>query len=70
MLLHSFRLRSLVPSCQIIPHAFDVFQEGFRSAEGVFAVLAFLGRVGILRVHEVARVRASLELMRTIDVKL
>ncbi len=71
VLLHSFRLRSLgVPSCQVMPHAFDVFQEEFRSAEGVFAVLGFLGRVGILRVHEVARVRASLELMRTIDVEL
>jgi dihydropteroate synthase len=71
VLLHSFRLRELgVPVCQITPHAFDVFQEEFRTAEGVFAVLASLGRVGVLRVHEVARVRASLSMMETVGVHM
>lgn len=71
VLVHSFRLRPLgVPICQIMPHAFDLFQEEFRTAEGVFTVIARLGRVGILRVHEVPRVRASLRMMDTIGVQL
>lgn len=61
VLLNSFRLRTLgVPICQALPHAFDLFEEEFRTAEGFFAVLAALGRVNVLRTHEVARVRASL----------
>lgn len=71
VLLHSFRLRPLgVPVCQITPHAFDIFQEEFRTAEGVFTVLASLGGVGVLRVHEVPRVVASLKMMRTVGVDL
>jgi dihydropteroate synthase len=61
VLLNSFRLRVLgVPICQALPHAFDLFEEEFRTAEGVFAVLAALGRVNVYRTHEVARVRATL----------
>jgi dihydropteroate synthase len=61
VLLSSFRLRTLgVPVCQALPHAFDLFEEEFRTAEGFFAVLARLGRVNILRTHEVARVAAVL----------
>ena len=71
VLLHSFRLRPLgVPVCQIAPHAFDIFQEEFRTAEGVFTVLASLGGVGVLRVHEVPRVVVSLKMMRTVGVDL
>jgi dihydropteroate synthase len=61
VLLNSFRLRVLgVPICQALPHAFDLFEEEFRTAEGVFAVLAALGRVNVYRTHEVAGVRATL----------
>lgn len=61
VLLNSFRLRTLgVPICQALPHAFQVFEEEFRTAESFFAVLASLGRVNIHRTHEVARVRAAL----------
>lgn len=71
VLLHSFRLRSLgVPVCQIMPHAFDVFQEEFRTAEGVFAVLGALGGVGIMRVHEVPRVVATLRMMNVVGTEL
>jgi dihydropteroate synthase len=61
VLLQSFRLRSLgVPICQALPHAFDLFEEEFRSAEAFFAVLARLGRVNVLRTHEVGRIAAVL----------
>ena len=61
VLLNSFRLRVLgVPICQALPHAFDVFEEEFRTAEGFFAVLAAMGRANVFRTHEVARVRATL----------
>lgn len=71
VLLHSFRLRSLgFPVCQIMPHAFDVYQEEFRSAEAVFTVLARLGGVGVLRVHEVPRVAATVRMLDTVGVYL
>lgn len=71
VLLHSFRLRSLgVPICQVMPHAFDIFQEEFRTAEGVFTVLARMGGVGIFRVHEVPRVLATLKMMDTVGTWL
>jgi dihydropteroate synthase len=61
VLLHSFRLRSLgVPICQALPHAFDIFEEQYRTAEAFFAVLARLGGVQVLRTHEVSRVRVVL----------
>jgi dihydropteroate synthase len=67
VLLNSFRLRVLgVPICQALPHAFDLFEEEFRTAEGVFAVLAALGRANVHRTHEVARVRATLRALDAI----
>ncbi len=61
MLLEGGRLRSLgVPLCNALPHAFDVFEEEFRTAEGFFGFLAWLGGTHLYRVHEVARVRATL----------
>jgi dihydropteroate synthase len=61
VLLQSFRLRSLgVPICQALPHAFDLFEEEFRSAEAFFAVLARVGRVNVLRTHEVGSIAAVL----------
>lgn len=60
--LNTFRLRVLGwPVCHALPHAFDFFQEEVRSAEPFFAVLAALGRTGLLRTHEVPRVRAVLD---------
>lgn len=59
VILNSFRLRELgFPICQALPHAFDLFEDQFRTAEGFFAVLASLGGVGVFRTHEVAQVRA------------
>jgi dihydropteroate synthase len=67
ILLGSYRLRELgVPICQALPHAFDLFEEEFRTAEGFFAVLAALGRVNVYRTHEVARVRATLRALDAI----
>jgi dihydropteroate synthase len=67
VLLNSFRLRSLgVPICQALPHAFDLFEEEFRTAEAFFTVLAVLGRVNVLRTHEVGRVAAVLRASRAL----
>lgn len=61
VLLQTFRLRSLgLPVCHALPHAFDVFEDEFRTAEGFFAVWARLGGAGLFRTHEVARLRAVL----------
>lgn len=63
-LLHTFRLRSLGwPVCHALPHAFHTFGEEVRTAESFFAVLALLGQTGLLRTHEVAKVRAVLRTM-------
>lgn len=63
-LLHTFRLRELgLPVCHALPHAFDLFEEEFRTAEAFFAVLARLGGAGVLRTHEVPRVRAIVRAM-------
>ncbi len=60
VLLNSFRLRRLgLPVCHALPHAFDLFEDEFRTAEAFFAVLARLGGAGVLRTHEVPRVRAT-----------
>ena len=59
VILNSFRLRELgYPICQALPHAFDLFEDEFRTAEGFFAVVASLGGVNLMRTHEVARVQA------------
>ena len=56
-----FRLRPLgVPVCNALPHAFDLFEDEFRKAEGFFAVVASLGGTHLFRTHEVAHVRAVL----------
>jgi dihydropteroate synthase len=69
VILNSFRLRKLgLPVCQALPHAFDLFEDEFRKAEGFFAVLASLGGVSLWRTHEVAQVRAVREAMALLDV--
>lgn len=61
VILNSFRLRELgYPICQALPHAFDLFEDEFRTAEGFFAFIASLGGVNLMRTHEVARVHAVL----------
>jgi len=68
VLLNGFRLRSLgVPICNALPHAFDLFEDQFRTAEGFFAVLASFGGTGIFRVHEVPHVAAVLRAMRALN---
>jgi dihydropteroate synthase len=70
VLAQCFRLRSLgVPVCNALPHAFDLFEDEFRKAEGFFAVLARLGGTDLFRTHEVAHVRAVLAAMQTLDVQ-
>ncbi len=69
VLLQCFRLRPLgVPICNALPHAFDLFEEHFRTAEGFYAVLALLGGTSMLRTHEVAQVRAVVRAMDTLSV--
>jgi dihydropteroate synthase len=69
VILNTFRLRSLgLPICNAMPHAFDIFEDQFRTAEGFFTVLGMLGGTSMFRVHEVAHVRAVLEAMRLLDV--
>jgi len=68
VLLNGFRLRSLgVPICNAMPHAFDLFEDQFRTAEGFFAVLATLGGTGIFRTHEVPHVAAVLGAMHRLN---
>jgi dihydropteroate synthase len=65
VLLNGFRFRTLgVPLCQALPHAFDLFGDQYRTAEGFFATLAHLGRTGVYRTHEVANVMAVLRALR------
>lgn len=69
VLLSAFRLRSLgVPMCNALPHAFDLFEEQFRTAEGFYAVLAMLGGTSVLRTHEVPQVRAVVGAMDSLSV--
>ncbi|MEM1294738.1 MAG: dihydropteroate synthase [Verrucomicrobiota bacterium] len=59
--VNAFRLRKLGwPVCQALPHAFEYFEDDVRCAEPFFAVLAMLGKVDLLRTHEVSRVRGVL----------
>ena len=63
--LNSFRLRQLGwPICHALPHAFECFEDEVRVAEPFFAVLALLGQAGLLRTHEVAKVRGVLRAMQ------
>jgi dihydropteroate synthase len=70
VLAQCFRLRVLgVPVCNALPHAFDLFEDEFRKAEGFFAVLARLGGTDLFRTHEVAHVRAVLAAMEALQVE-
>lgn len=65
--LNSFRLRALGwPICHALPHAFECFEDEVRTAEPFFAVLALLGQAGLLRTHEVAKVRGVLRTMELV----
>ena len=69
VLLASFRLRRLgVPVCHSLPHSFELFEDQFRVAEGMFAVLAHLGGTGLYRTHEVPQVVAVLDALHTLEV--
>lgn len=69
VLTSTFRLRRLgLPVCHAMPHAFDLFEEEFRTAEGFFTVLARLGGTGVFRTHEVGRVVPVLRAMTTLSV--
>ena len=69
VLAQSFRLRPLgVPVCNALPHAFDLFEDEFRKAEGFFATVASLGGTHLFRTHEVAHVRAVLTAMAALAV--
>jgi len=64
--LNSFRLRALgSPICHALPHAFEYFGEEVRCAEPFFAVLAALGKTDLFRTHEVPRVKAVLDTLRS-----
>jgi dihydropteroate synthase len=64
--LNTFRLRALgFPICHALPHAFEFFREEVRCAEPFFAVLAALGKTDLFRTHEVPRIKAVLDTMKT-----
>ena len=64
--LNTFRLRELgFPVCHALPHAFEFFGDEVRCAEPFFAVLAALGKTDLFRTHEVPRIKAVLETMKT-----
>jgi dihydropteroate synthase len=64
--LNTFRLRELgFPVCHALPHAFEFFRDEVRCAEPFFAVLAALGKTDLFRTHEVPRIRAVLETLRS-----
>jgi dihydropteroate synthase len=65
VILNSFRLKSLgYPICQALPHAFNLFEDEFRTAESFFAVIASLGGVNLVRTHEIARVNSVLKTLQ------
>ena len=66
-LLNTFRLRRIgLPICHALPHAFSLFEDEFRTAEGFFTVLAHLGGTSVYRTHEVPRIRATLAALRAL----
>lgn len=68
--LNTFRLRALgFPVCHALPHAFEHFGEEVRGAEPFFAVLAALGKTDLFRTHEVPRVKAVLDTLKTFSEK-
>ena len=67
VILNSFRLRELgYPVCQALPHAFDLFEDEFRTAESFFAVIASLGGVNLLRTHEISKVSSVVSAMQAL----
>ena len=69
VLLNSFRLRDLgIPVCQSVPHGLSIFEDEYRSGEAFFTVLARLGGAGMVRTHEVARVRPVLRALSELSV--
>jgi len=70
VLAQTFRLRPLgVPVCNALPHSHELFGDEFRKAEGFYAVLAALGGTHLMRVHEVAHLRAVLGAMESLSVR-
>ncbi len=68
VLLNTFRLRRLgLPICHAMPHAFDIFEDQFRTAEGFFTVLGQLGGASVFRTHEVAQVSAVISAMQVLS---
>jgi dihydropteroate synthase len=66
--LNTFRLRELgFPICHALPHAFEYFGEEVRCAEPFFAVLAALGKTDLFRTHEVPRIRAVLDTLKSFE---
>jgi dihydropteroate synthase len=64
--LNTLRLRALgFPICHALPHAFEYFGDEVRCAEPFFAVLAALGKTNLFRTHEVPRIKAVLETMKS-----
>ena len=64
--LNTFRLRALgFPVCHALPHAFEFFQDEVRCAEPFFAVLAALGKTDLFRTHEVPRIKAVLDTLKS-----
>ncbi len=64
--LNTFRLRTLgFPICHALPHAFEYFRDEVRCAEPFFAVLAAFGKTDLFRTHEVPRIKAMLETLKT-----
>jgi len=71
VILNTFRLRVLgLPIGHALPHAFDLFEDNFRTAEGFFAVLARLGGATLYRTHEVAQVSTVLRSMIELDARI
>jgi dihydropteroate synthase len=64
--LNTFRLRELgFPVCHALPHAFEFFGDEVRCAEPFFAVLAALGKTDLFRTHEVPRIKAVLDTLKS-----
>jgi len=51
-----------------VPHAFDLFEDEFRRAEGFFAVFAALGGTQLVRIHEVPHVVRTLRALDVLEV--
>lgn len=69
VITQTFRLRALgVPAASVLPHNLDIFEDQFRKAEGFFSVLAALGGVHLLRIHEIDHVASVLRAMDLLEV--